>query len=184
MRAKKILTGILVVIVCLTTSRAHAVYWPQITFEDLCKKSTIIVDATVVSVRCFYSEEKDPKICTSITFKVNESFKGDKKEMQTFEIIRYGGTIGEISYIQLYAPSYTVGDNVLLFLDEFISETFGRNYGVLGLSEGKFTITNGMVYRDYPIPLKFSNENKEIIATKSNPIIKTEFVNKIKLSIY
>lgn len=152
MKKIKIIQAVLIIIfLTLITSNAYSVIFPKYCLEDLCKRSSNVVRATVSSITYF---KEDNKIFTSIYFQTVEPIKGDLEKSGRFEIIRYGGTIDSTTVSQAFAPTFHIGEEVLLFLNEFISKQFGRNYSIQGLSEGKFTIKNDEIYRNCEVPLK------------------------------
>jgi len=169
---------IMLFFVILTSSNAFSVIFPKYCLEDLCDKSDTIITATVASINCF---KHDEKIYTSIKFQTDENIKGDLNQTSTFEMTKYGGTIGNTTVAQAYAPKYTIGEEVMLFMKEYTSKKFGRNFSIIGLSEGKFTIKDGKIYRSCDVPLRVKSTFRLYdISNKQKSIDKNEIIDQVK----
>ncbi|MBT4484072.1 MAG: hypothetical protein HOC71_10400 [Candidatus Latescibacteria bacterium] len=172
---------ILFVFMFINTQAIYPTINANLSIEYLCSNSTSIIVAKVISLDSFYMNDTNAEdIYTSIKFEVMNSFKGDLKKDNIFEMVRCGGTIGEITRGQFGAPVFKKNQKVILFVKEYVSKIIGRNYSILGLSEGKFNLVDETVFRDYNIPLKNESKKELYNVTKKNPINKNNFYNLIR----
>ena len=91
--------------------------------------------------------EWDPQrrfIWTLVTILVSKSIKGGLADNQTVTVKIPGGVVGDVGQVTEHAPSFKIGEDVVLFLN-------GENYRgkkvfrVTGKFQGKHTVKDGML---------------------------------------
>lgn len=148
--------------------------------QELCIKSDHIIKAKVISIESFY-HGGNKKIFSSIKFKVDEIFKGDYRRNEIFEIIQYGGTLDGKTSFAVGSESFKVGQTSIIFLKEYISDEFGRNYGVWSKKQGKFNITDNKVTREIDFPLELYPGGQLLPITKTSAMSESIFISKINI---
>jgi hypothetical protein len=136
---KKPLLGLIVSMAMLTglpaLSRATTV--ERLTLEDLTRRSQSIVQGVVRGSRTYWAPDRK-LIFTSTTIEVTEAIKGQSPRI--VEVTTVGGRIGDTVLHVGGMPAFTQGENTIVFVE--------RSSGyltVLGLGQGKFTVSNGEV---------------------------------------
>jgi hypothetical protein len=102
--------------------------------EQLTKRATVVVHGKVVSKK----SRKDAKVgavVTDLRLEVTEPLKGMRGNKFSFTV--FGGVVGDRGSAISGAPTFELGEEVLVFLDR--SNKFGMRSAV-GLSQGKYTI--------------------------------------------
>jgi hypothetical protein len=112
----------------------------RLSLDDLISKAGSIVEANLLSTRTYRSPD-GKLILTSYTFSVQESLKGSTGSTVTVTTVggRDGNTILHVSGM----PVFQTGKKAILFLEQS-----GTYTTVVGLNQGKFTISNGEVSND------------------------------------
>jgi len=105
--------------------------------EDLIKKAHSIVVGKVSGTRTYWSADRK-LIFTNFTIQVDENIKGQAS--RTVEVTTVGGKIGDIELYVSGMPSFQNGENAVVFIEQS-----GAYQTVVGLGQGKFTVTNGEV---------------------------------------
>ncbi|GAG09862.1 unnamed protein product, partial [marine sediment metagenome] len=96
------------------------------------------VTGTVNSVECAWNGEHS-QILTTIRIRVQEDFKGNVTAPDgVLTLTELGGTVGQTTMIVEHAPSFAVGEEVLVFTEQAAD---GRLI-VLGRTQGKTTLKN------------------------------------------
>jgi len=113
----------------------YATTWLELTLKDLCEQSSDIIIAEVVSAQSYKEENR---IYTKVELGVIDKIKGRFRKFDKFNLTQYGGTVNGITTIVVGAPNFIVGEKSVLFLLERNSIRGGKNFIVLGLSQGKF----------------------------------------------
>jgi hypothetical protein len=75
---------------------------------------------------------------TTSTVEVQETLKG--RATRTLELTTIGGTIGDLTLVAAGMPTLQTGEETVLFVEEV-----GTFKTIVGLSQGKFSVTNGEV---------------------------------------
>lgn len=132
------------------TLSAFALYWTlasanpaqattveRLDLEKMVKRSQSIIAGTVTGMRTYWTGG-GKLILTDYTIEVDESIKGATK--RTIAITTIGGKIGDIELHVSGMPSFQKGETAVVFI-----ETAGTFQTVLGLEQGKFTISNNEV---------------------------------------
>lgn len=117
------------VLTMLTAFAAHATTIVLPSDEQLVDKAPVIVSGTVVSLS---PVDRDGTIWTETTVSVTRTIKG--KAADTITIHEPGGILGDRITKVFGTPEFTVGESVLLFLDEAPR----GGYRVVDLFVGKF----------------------------------------------
>ena len=130
-----IVATLLVVTLCSPPSRAELVPMDIPTLADQCEHA---VTGRVLAVNSFWNETQT-KIYTEIQIELSEDLKGNiNVPAVVLTLTELGGTIGDTTMVVQHAPSFVVGEQVLVFT-EYASD--GRLI-VLGRTQGKITLAN------------------------------------------
>ena len=105
--------------------------------EDLVKKARTIVVGKVTASRTYWSADRK-FILTDYTIAVDESVKGQAP--RSMSITTVGGKIGDLELYVAGMPSFAKGEDAVIFVEQT-----GAYQTVVGLGQGKFTVTNGEV---------------------------------------
>ena len=127
---------VLLLILLFATS-SYATTVQRLGLEDLVKKAHTIVVGRVSNSRTYWSPNKK-LIFTNYTIQVDESIKG--KAGRTLEVTTIGGKLDGVELHVAGMPAFKNGENAVVFVEESAGYQT-----VLGLSQGKFTVTNGEV---------------------------------------
>jgi hypothetical protein len=109
----------------------------RLSLEDLVKKAHSIVVGRVNGARTYWSSD-GRLILTSYTIQVDESIKGQPSG--AVEVTTIGGKIGDLELHVSGMPSFKNGESAVVFIEQS-----GAYQTVVGLSQGKFTVSNGEV---------------------------------------
>ena len=145
---------VFIAVALLPAITVHATDMDTFTLEELCEESTDIVRGTILSVKSFHPDGDTSKIFSSVWVTVDEYMQGSLETGTTFEMIVCGGTMGKYTTRIVDGPNFIVGQQSIMFLKEYTSDYFGRNYSVYGLSQGKFNVTDKTVTRESLAPLQ------------------------------
>ena len=107
--------------------------------ETLAKGAEMIVVGKVAQVRSEWNKERT-RIFTKVSLNVEEYVKGESS-LRTLAITHPGGEIGAVGELYTHTPTFSQGEEVLVFLKKD-----GRNNLVVtGGNEGKLTITKNQL---------------------------------------
>lgn len=109
----------------------------RFSIEELSLRSQMIIQGVVRGSRSFWTADRK-LILTATTFEVTESIKG--QAVRIVEVTTVGGQVDDTVLHVSGMPSFTAGENVVLFM-----ERSGIYTTVFGLGQGKFTISNNAV---------------------------------------
>jgi hypothetical protein len=126
-----------VCLIVIFAALSHATTVERLGLEDLVKKARSIVVGKVAGSRTYWSADRK-LILTDYTIKVDESLKG--QAVQTVEVTTIGGKIGDLQLHVSGMPVFQTGENAVVFIEQS-----GAYQTVVGLGQGKFTVTNGEV---------------------------------------
>ena len=124
-------------LVLLITSLAQATTVERMDLDDLVSKSDKIVVGKISNSRTYWGGN-GKIILTTYTVEVEESIKG--QALRTVELTTIGGKIGNLELRVSGMPAFEKGENAVLFI-----ENSGSYSTVVGLSQGKFSVTKGEV---------------------------------------
>ena|ERR1041385_4196238 len=149
---------------------AHATTVRRLSFDQLIGKAEIIVAGQVTDSRTYRTSD-GKLILTSYTVQVGENIKG--KAPATVTVTTVGGKVGNTTLRVSGMPQFQTGENTVLFL-----ERSGGYTTVVGLNQGKFSISKGQVSNTLT-GLSFPDGNS------ANPLKMPvdEFKRQIKLRI-
>ena len=136
---KKLLGGFIVAMVLLmgVAGTTQATTVERLTLEDLAARSQTIIQGTVRGTRSYWSSN-GKLILTSTIIEVSESLKGQASG--TVEVTTVGGRIGDTILHVGGMPAFAAGESTIVF-----AERANGFLTVLGMSQGKFTVSNGEV---------------------------------------
>ncbi|UCH84530.1 MAG: hypothetical protein JSW50_02220 [Candidatus Latescibacterota bacterium] len=104
-------------------------------------ESTLVVRGHVATVRSFWNDS-NTKILTETIVNIDESYKGEGET--TARVLQLGGVVGTVRMHVHGAPTWTRGEEVVLFLESIDA----ASYRVSGLSQGKFKVERDPVTGD------------------------------------
>ncbi len=109
----------------------------KMSIEDMTKKASLIVIATVESIKSQWEEaDGGKKIFTYVQINIKKYIKGCGE--QRVEIKVPGGKVGEITEEVSDIPQFSSGEEIILFLKSDF-------FQVVGWNQGKYTIQNDKV---------------------------------------
>jgi hypothetical protein len=132
---KRLLASVCLVLTFLVS--AHATTVRRLSFDNLIAKAEAIVTGQVIDSRTYRAPD-GKLILTSYTVQVSEQLKG--KTPPTVTVTMVGGRIGNTILRVSGMPQFRNGESAVLFL-----ERSGAYTTVVGLNQGKFSISNGEV---------------------------------------
>src|SRR5262245_25811107 len=118
-------------------SSTHATTVERLGLEDLVKKARTIVVGKVTGSRTYWSAN-GKLILTDYTVEVDETLKGQAARRMAVTAI--GGKIGDLELHVSGMPAFQQGENAVVFIEQS-----GGYQTVVGLGQGRFTVTNGEV---------------------------------------
>ncbi|MGD1046101.1 MAG: hypothetical protein ABR936_12400 [Bacteroidota bacterium] len=142
MRYKKVstLSFLCIVISFLLCQSAYATTMKRLGITELTKGSSHVVQCKIKTIKSSWNEERT-LITTEIELDVSEVVKGTISE-KTILLKMPGGTIDGRTTVVVGAPSFDVGEEVVLFLKRMDKRDVAARdqYGLVGLSQGKFSV--------------------------------------------
>jgi hypothetical protein len=165
---KRLLIFVFLLPVFLDSANATTVR--HLSFDELVAKAELIVAGEVTDSRTYRTGD-GKLILTSYTVRIGESIKG--KAPATLTVTTVGGKVGNTILRVSGMPQLQTGENTVLFL-----ERSGAYTTVVGLNQGKFSISNGEVSNTIT-GLSFPDGN----AAKPLKMPVDEFKRQIKLRI-
>jgi hypothetical protein len=134
------ITAIIVISITalLTVSPAVSASIEKMSVEDLTREADIILIGDIVDVQSKWGLERD-KIYTYSTVSVERYIKGGTGE-ENLTIISEGGRVGTLFILVEDTPTFLKDEIVLVFLKKS-----GKEYSVVGMSQGKYTLKNGVL---------------------------------------
>ena len=127
----------LVLLIAISTISVFATTVQRLGLEDLVKKAQTIVVGKVTDSRTYWTADRK-LILTNYTIQVDENIKGEPA--RSVEVTAIGGKIGDLELHVSGMVSFVDGENAVVFI-----ERSGAYQTVVGLAQGKFTVTNGEV---------------------------------------
>jgi hypothetical protein len=125
--------GVSVLALALLAPLADATQVIYRTPRQLGEDAALVVDGRVTNVRAYWNETQS-KIFTEATVHVGGTHKGDAGS--TVRIVQLGGVVDNVRMTVHGALQWTVGEEVLLFLEPSVPGA----YQVAGFSQGKYRI--------------------------------------------
>ena len=127
------MSGALVVAGILLAGVASAATVLRFDSDDLTERAAVIVHGKVTHKTARKSKAGD--ILTDLRIEVTELVKGARGKTFSFSV--YGGVLGNRGSAISGAPTFQVGEEILLFLDKTNKQGLRT---AIGLSQGKYTI--------------------------------------------
>jgi hypothetical protein len=134
---KKTITLSALCVLSILSSGLRATTVQRLGLDELVKAAHTIVVGKVTGSRTYWSPDKK-FILTDYTIEVDESIKGQAS--RTIAVTTIGGKIDDVELYVSGMPSFQKGENAVLFIEQS-----GAYQTVVGLGQGKFTVTNGEV---------------------------------------
>lgn len=98
------------------------ILYPEYTSVELVNNVTNIVTGVVESIEPNYSDGKS--VYSKVNISVNENLKGNVNST-TISIPMFGGTKDQVTYMYNGAPTYTLGEEVILYINNLDVEKGG-----------------------------------------------------------
>jgi len=163
---KKLLVGLLVFIVfALLPTATQATTVERLSLEDLTARSQSIVQGTVRGSRSYWSPD-GKLILTSTTIDVTETIKG--QSARSMEVTTVGGQVGDAVLHVGGMPAFVPGESTIVFVERSAGYLI-----VLGLGQGKFTVSNGEVANS-PAELTFPDGKPARMSRMSEQTFKSQ----------
>jgi hypothetical protein len=121
----------------LAISSTYATTVERLGLEDLVKKARTIVVGKVTGSRTYWASN-GKLILTDYTVEVDETLKGQTP--RRISVTAIGGKIGDLELHVSGMPAFQQGESAVVFLEQS-----GAYQTVVGLGQGRFTVTNGEV---------------------------------------
>src|SRR5688572_6478776 len=132
---------LIVVLILSISAVSFATTVERLGLDELVKKSSRIVVAKVIDARTHWGGGNGRLILTTYTLEVEESIKG--QAARTVELTTIGGKIGNLQLHVAGMASFEKGEKAVVFM-----ENSGAYSTVVGLGQGKFTVTKDEVSND------------------------------------
>ena len=111
-----------------------------LTVADLAHGAPLVIRGAVIGKEAQWTNDGN-MIETTVTIECSESLKGGQAGA-LIHVKVPGGDIGALKIRSSEAPSFTLGEDVVLFARPLADRNFVETYGCF---QGKLTILNGMV---------------------------------------
>ena len=139
--------GILSVLLWCNTT--YATILKPLNMAKLVEKSSLIVQGQVSDIRGAWNGNQT-MILTEIDItlaQANAVLKGEQVN-NTITLKLWGGTVSDRTTIVLGNPSFSMNENVLLFLRPGRRGDFNGFFRLVGMAQGKYRVENGVAKRD------------------------------------
>ncbi|MHC5212676.1 MAG: hypothetical protein ACYTG2_18335 [Planctomycetota bacterium] len=127
-------------VMALLAGPAAATTIVRLSVEDMTQRATHVVHGTVSAVHA--SRAPGGRIYTYVTLEVQASPKGEASTSLTF--VQLGGRIGDLACGVVGAPTFEVGEELVVFLLQMTPRDAledGVDLWLLGLGQGKWSVT-------------------------------------------
>ncbi len=128
------------VLLVLSATPAFASVVSGLSIEQMVGRADCVVQGTVLSASANWTPDHR-RILTQVRVRVDEPLAGTPEKEIT--IVIPGGTVGELAQMVVGGPTFSVGEQTVVFLRRRSPAV----YGVLELSHGKFTLQENMALR-------------------------------------
>jgi hypothetical protein len=135
--------ALLSLLALLTALPAGAGVATRATVEELARGSDAVVRGRVVSLSARRSSD-GKRISTYAEVETDSVWRGSAPARVT--VVVRGGVVGDIGEKVFGAPTFSQGEEVVVFLRKTTTE--GRFYRVRGLAQGKFSVSGGQASPD------------------------------------
>jgi hypothetical protein len=128
---RNIVSVLIALLVCISSASATVIL--PIEFRELVTSTPVIVHGVVVDVRSSWVDGRRA-VETFVTLEVAEYLKGNLGQHVTFKVP--GGQLGRYRTVFVGAPTFTAGDELVLFLN-----SSGPSFPfIVGLTQGVFRV--------------------------------------------
>ena len=124
-----------VVLVVFATAPVHATSVVKLNDEQLVQLSSTVAEGRVTSVRSEWNANHT-QIFTSVTIQVSSQIKGTTPRSGFLVVRLLGGRVGDVVMELIDQPTFTVDEDVIVFLDA----TSPQYTPITGLYQGKLTV--------------------------------------------
>ncbi len=134
----RMMPGLVCLLAFLVGSAVMAVIIPQ-SVDQLTANSTDIVRGTVVSQESAWNGDRT-FISTTVTIEIADIYKGGLNTTTEVTVSTPGGTVGDTNIWVEHAPTFSTGQEVIVFLDQS-----DGTYRVTSWEMGKYSVENDQV---------------------------------------
>jgi hypothetical protein len=146
---------------CLSPLRLSATSYRPMSDQDLARQAAVIVRARVTGRRVKIEEASGrPVPVTIVTLETLEAFKGSPGE--TIELRLPGGEAGDLGLFVDGTPTFSKGEETVLFLDPLAWKTGAYRLSEFGLS--KFDLVSDERGRRFAVRRVFSPESDLVLS--------------------
>lgn len=138
-----VLLSLIIIFTCAEDANALML---KMSFEELSSNSESIIIGKVKNIDSYWNEERT-NIYTEVTVSIEDDIKGVNKQDE-ITIITPGGEVDGITQYVSDSPTFKLGEEAVLFLNELSSQNLSPQqiqpgtYQVTGSSQGKIDITD------------------------------------------
>jgi hypothetical protein len=158
-----------ILLAVLLASTAYAATVKILTLDEMTGASSVVVQGRILASRSDWINGKSSLIVTYYTVQADSYLKGDLG--RTFELTEPGGNVGIVSASVPGAPTFQVGEQVVLF----VQTNGSRNiHQAIGFEQGVFRVrrdpASGALAVNHSQPLA---KGGQIVASDENPSLET-----------
>ncbi len=113
----------------------HATSVAKLTDPDLVRLSSVVAEGRVLEVRSGWTPDRT-RIFTTVTIQITNQIKGARPQNGRLVVNMLGGRVGDVVMEIIGQPTFTTGENVIVFLDA----TRPQYTPITGLFQGKLTV--------------------------------------------
>jgi hypothetical protein len=165
---------------CLAIGLACATTVIPPSFDELVSQAEVIFQGTVTNVRSEWTGEGAQRhIVSYITFKVNDTFKGNPGDQITLRMV--GGTVNGQTMEVTDAPKFKKGDRNVLFV-----ENNGRQFvPLVGIMHGRYHVKqdasgHDVIYKNDGSPLSSTDQVGKESGAEGAPIALQQFKQAVQ----
>ena len=125
--------------VVLVPSLASATIVRSLTVEQMAQGADAVILGTVSKQTSGWNEGKT-RIYTVTSISVTQSWKGSHTVGSVIDIRQIGGTVGQLTQTVVGNAKFTVGEDVVVFLERSPTEDM---YFVMGMAQGRMGVVPG-----------------------------------------
>jgi len=114
---------------------AHATSVAKLTDQDMVRLSSVVAEGRVIEVRSGWSPDRT-QIFTTVTIQITNQIKGARPHNGRLVVNMLGGRVGDVVMEIIGQPTFTTGENVIVFLDA----ARPQYTPITGLFQGKLTV--------------------------------------------
>ena len=123
-------------VVLVSAASAFATSVVKLTDQQMVRLSSVVAEGRVIEVRSGWSPDRT-QIFTTVTIEVTGTLKGARPQNGRLVVNMLGGRVGDTVMELVGQPTFTTGENVIVFLDA----ARPQYTPITGLNQGKLTVS-------------------------------------------